>query len=76
MWIREADCYNLVNNMWNNMERKDIVEKINLCCLKLKESGGRKAKEMQLKINKYRGDLMKYRTRRDMYGICKYNEVQ
>lgn len=44
MWIKEEECYNLVESSWNRMEGRDIVEKINFCCLKLEERGGGKMK--------------------------------
>lgn len=32
-------------------------------------------KEMRMKIQQYRRDMRKFRSRRDSYGVTKYNEA-
>ncbi|XP_074378458.1 uncharacterized protein LOC141719995 [Apium graveolens] len=46
------------------------------CCLKLEEWGGGKVKEMKIKIQEFRKVMRKYRSRRDNYGIEKYNKAR
>lgn len=42
IWIREAECLNVVKNSWENHESGNIKEKIEYFCLKLEEWGGEK----------------------------------
>lgn len=37
MWIREKDCYSLINGFWNGEGHRDIIDKMMLCCIKLEE---------------------------------------
>ena len=74
IWIREADCMAVVKNSWENYEMGSILDKIEYCCLKLEEWGGGKIKELGRKIKNCRWMLRKYRSRRDDFGVRKYNE--
>ncbi|KAK1354013.1 hypothetical protein POM88_047269 [Heracleum sosnowskyi] len=46
------------------------------CSIQLEEWGGGRVKEMYEKLKVCRSDLRKYRSRRDAYGINKYNDVR
>ncbi|XP_074342351.1 uncharacterized protein LOC141679878 [Apium graveolens] len=46
IWIHEKDCFNVVNNCWMDMERRDLMQKLAQCCVKLEEWGGGLVKEM------------------------------
>lgn len=74
--IREADCFNLIKDSWSGNETKNIVEKVQNCCFKLEEWGGGKVRELKRKIKNCRCDLRRFRSRRDEYGIQKYNETR
>ncbi|XP_074336391.1 uncharacterized protein LOC141673539 [Apium graveolens] len=76
LWIRETECINVVKNSWNRNEEGCIFEKIEYYCLKLEEWGGGKLKELKVKIKNCRGVLRKLRSRRDGYGVRRYNEVR
>lgn len=74
MWIQETDCYNIIRDSWNIENARSIVEKMQYCSMKLEEWGGGKVKEMQIKMKKCRGDMRKYRSRRDSDGVQRYNK--
>lgn len=69
MWIQETDCFNIIRDSWNIENARIIMEKMKYCSMKLEEWGGSKVKEMQIKIKKCRGELRKYRSRQDTYGV-------
>lgn len=73
VWIKESDCFNLIRDSWGNSNARNIMEKIDYCCLKLEEWGGGVLKEMHIKLQQCKCDLRKYRSRRDEVGIRKYN---
>ncbi|KAL8128213.1 hypothetical protein AgCh_014971 [Apium graveolens] len=75
MWIKEDECRNLVLDCWNGIEGFNIIEKMALVCAKLEEWGGGMIKEMRIQIQNCKKDLRKYRSRRDVEGIQKYNKV-
>ncbi|XP_074323958.1 uncharacterized protein LOC141660875 [Apium graveolens] len=74
IWIREADCYNLINQSCNMQEGLGIMEKIKYCTMKLQEWGGGQLKELGVQIKQSKGRLHRLRSRRDMYGVRQYNE--
>lgn len=37
VWIRDADCLNLVQDSWSTDGLENILDKIEYCCLKLDE---------------------------------------
>lgn len=76
MWIKENQCLQLVKESWDEMVGKTIVEKVEYVCLKLEEWGGGKIKELRDKIQGYRKEMRKFRSRRDNYGVRKYNEAR
>ncbi|XP_074323065.1 uncharacterized protein LOC141660009 [Apium graveolens] len=39
-WIREQDCWNVIKSSWETTAGKDIMHRIQFCCLKLEEWGG------------------------------------
>lgn len=51
------------------------MKRIQYCCLKL-EVWGVKVKEMHTKIKHFRFELRKYRSRRDIDGVRRYNELR
>lgn len=61
---------------WRQTAGKTILEKVEYCCLKLEEWGGGKLKEMRERIQYYRKEMRKLRSRRDAYGVRKYNEAR
>lgn len=76
VWLKEKDCLNVVENSWAYTEGKDLVEKINYCCLKLDEWGGGKSQEFKRKLADCRDKLKKLRSRRDVAGIHMYNNAR
>ncbi|XP_074351469.1 uncharacterized protein LOC141690581 [Apium graveolens] len=76
VWIREAECENVVKNSWESNEVSNILAKIEYCCMKLEEWGGGKMKEFGSKIQNCRNLLRKFRSRRYAFGVKKYNEVR
>ncbi|KAL8156414.1 hypothetical protein AgCh_001488 [Apium graveolens] len=75
-WLREKECELVVRNGWNEALGLDIVNKINLCAVRLKEWGGGLASEYKRQGKEYRARLRKLRSRRDICGINLYNEVR
>lgn len=76
VWIREDECGRVVRDSWSQVEDRNIIEKVEYCCLKLEEWGGGKVKEMRIKIQQCRKEMRKFRSRRDNYGVFKYNEAR
>lgn len=37
MWLREKDCVHIVQSSWSEMSNRDIMSKIEFCCIKLEE---------------------------------------
>lgn len=69
MWIKEKECYSLINNCWHGEGLMDIMEKLKLCCVKLEEWGGGMVKEIRDLIASHRKQMKKLRSRRDTQGI-------
>ncbi|XP_074342484.1 uncharacterized protein LOC141680055 [Apium graveolens] len=65
MWIREDQCYKLVHNSWNQVEGRNIVDKMEYLSMQLEEYGGGRMKELRKKIQNLRRDMKKFRPRRD-----------
>lgn len=76
VWVNEKDCFNLVKNSWELTQGKELLDKINFCCLKLEEWGGGQSQEFKRKILECRIKLRSLRARRDTVGISTYNEVR
>lgn len=72
-WIKEAECLNLVKSCWETAEGMALLDKINLCCLRLEEWGGGITMEYKQKIMACKEKLRKFRSRRDSQGIQTYN---
>lgn len=75
IWIRDVECMNLVKNSWAMNGVDNILEKIQFCCLKLDEWGG-KLKELSQQIKNCRWAMRKFRSRRDVLGVQRYNEAR
>lgn len=39
VWVREKECRNIVKNRWEGSGERDIIEKIRICGVKLREWG-------------------------------------
>ncbi|XP_074369753.1 uncharacterized protein LOC141711250 [Apium graveolens] len=76
VWIREDECKKVIQESWGYVEGRSIMEKMEYCCLKLEEWGGGKVKEMRLQIQECINNMKKFRSRRDGYGVTKYNEAR
>lgn len=76
IWIKGEQCIKLVQDSWEQNAGRSIIEKVEYCCLKLEEWGGGKIKEMKIKIQNYRKEMRNCRSRRDAYGVKKYNEAR
>lgn len=70
VWIREKECYSLINNCLNGEGLVDIMEKLALCGVKLEEWGGGMVKEMRESLTACRKKMQKLRSRRDAHGVC------
>ncbi|XP_074344566.1 uncharacterized protein LOC141683713 [Apium graveolens] len=75
LWLREKDCMQIVESSWNEMHHADILFKINKCVVNLEEWGG-VVKEFKQKLLMVRKDLRQFRSRRDAYGVEKYNRAR
>lgn len=76
VWIKEGECRNIVQEGWNANGVSDIVDKMARWCAKLEEWGGGLLKEMRSQMENCRRELRRYRSRRDSYGILRYNRVR
>lgn len=76
MWIKEDQCLKLVKESWEATVERIIMEKVEFVCLKLEEYGGGKLKYTQVKMQGYRKHMRIFRSRRDSYGVKKYNEAR
>ncbi|XP_074337125.1 uncharacterized protein LOC141674298 [Apium graveolens] len=76
MWIREKECYGLINECWMNGGSGSILDKMVRCCIKLEEWGGGLVKEMRDNLVKYRNQMRILRARRDAYGVSQYNAAR
>lgn len=76
VWIREKDCYNLINDCWQEEGHENIIDKITRCCIKLEEWGGGMVKEMRDKLAFFRTQMRRFRARRDDYGVRQYNSAR
>lgn len=63
MWVREKDCYSLINNCWHEEGHRDIMDKVAFCCIKLEEWGGRLVKEMKNKLTSLVIQMRRLRSR-------------
>lgn len=50
VWVREKDCFNLVQDSWRYTEGRGILEKLDYCCIKLEEWGGGISHEYKQKL--------------------------
>lgn len=76
VWIKETECLNLVKNCWENAEGLGLLDKLQLCSLKLEEWGGGLDKEYKQKIMECKAKLRKFRSRMDKQGIQNYNATR
>lgn len=76
IWLKESECINLVKNAGTSTAGQDIMDKIQVCCLKLEEWCGGKVQEYRERIKKCRYRLRQLRSRRDNHDIRDYNEVR
>lgn len=76
IWIREKDCYNLINECWHEDGHGNIIDKMTRCCIKLEEWGGGMVKEMRDKLASFRNQMRRFRARRDDYGVRQYNSAR
>lgn len=44
IWIREDQCLKVIQESWGQAEGQSILQKMEYCCLKLEEWGGRESK--------------------------------
>ncbi|XP_074351625.1 uncharacterized protein LOC141690750 [Apium graveolens] len=76
VWLKEKDCLWVVQDSWETADRREILDKISYCCLKLDEWGGGLSQEYKRNLIRCRAQLRKLRSRRDRHGIQVYNEVR
>ncbi|XP_074322934.1 uncharacterized protein LOC141659900 [Apium graveolens] len=76
MWIKDRECRNIVQACWEEEDGGDLMGKIMRCCTKLEEWGGGLIHEMKLNMGKYRKEMQRYRSRRDIFGIQKYDTAR
>lgn len=76
VWIKEEQCSKLVQDSWLQVEGRSLINKMEYVCLKLDEWGGGIVQEMKTKIQFYRQQMRKFRSRRDGYGVKKYNDAR
>lgn len=76
VWLKEKDCLNVVRDSWSSTAGREILDRINFCCLQLEQWGGGVTLEYKKKLAGYRGELRKLRARRDAHGIRLYNEAR
>lgn len=76
VWLKEDDCKHVVKIGWEEAGHMEIMEKIALCGLRLQEWGGGINNEYKRKIKECMERLRKLHSRRDNYGVNKYNEVR
>lgn len=75
VWLKEKDCISMVKDSWVSTRGKEILERINYCCLKLDEWSGGLSQEYKRQLTEYRS-RKKQRARRDRSGIQLYNEAR
>lgn len=76
LWLREKDCMQIVESSWNEVHHGDILCKINNCAVTLEEWGGGVVKEFKQKSLTVRNELWQFRSRRDAYGVERYNRAR
>lgn len=76
IWLREKDCFNIIQQCWCEHAGIYIIEKLQMCCFKLEQWGGGMMKETNKKLNECRQKLRGLRSWRDAYGVKKYNETR
>ncbi|XP_074337072.1 uncharacterized protein LOC141674252 [Apium graveolens] len=76
MWIHEAECRGIIQDCWDEAEDQSLMEKLGKYCLKLEEWGGGLIKHLKSKLALYRKEMQCMRSRRDAYGVTKYNEAR
>lgn len=54
VWLKERDCFNVVQDSWTVTSGKEILDRINYCCLQLEEWGGGLTLEYKKKLAEYR----------------------
>lgn len=69
MWVKEKDYLHIIQNCWLEMVGHSITNKIDYCCLQLKEWDGGMVKEFKVKMGEYKRRLKELRSRQDRYGI-------
>lgn len=51
MWIREDQCRKVVQDSWEQVVGKDVIDKLEFCCIKLDEWGGGKQRKCVCKYS-------------------------
>lgn len=76
MWIEERECRNIVQSCWREGDTSNLMEKKSRCCMRLEAWGGGLIRDIKQKMGNYRKEMQRYRSRRDISGIKKYNEAR
>ena len=76
MWIQEKEFWNIVQECWNSEGTNELMSRLAMCCLRLEEWGGGLIKNLKSKLSNYRKEMKSLRSRREVNGVRKYNEVQ
>lgn len=75
-WVREDQCSRIVRDSWSEAMGWNIMEKMAYVSLKLEEWGGGMVKELRRRMNQCKADMQKFRSRRDRYGVQKYDDAR
>ncbi|KAH9750457.1 reverse transcriptase domain-containing protein [Citrus sinensis] len=76
LWLREADCEQIVRCSWDDTTDLLIQQKLSVCGLKLMNWGGHMVRDFRSRLKEYKTRMRTLRGRRDMVGLIEFTEVR
>lgn len=76
VWLREADCCDVVRDNWFSLTSSSIQQKNMICGSALMEWGDHLARDFRKRMLEYRKQLAILRGRRDYEGVAEFTEAR
>ncbi|KAH9790374.1 reverse transcriptase domain-containing protein [Citrus sinensis] len=76
LWLREADCEQIVRCSWDDTTDLLIQQKLSVCGSKLMNWGGHMVRDFRSRLKEYKTRMRTLRGRRDTEGLMEFTEVR
>lgn len=76
LWLREADCEQIVRGSWEDTTDFSIQQKLSACGVKLMNWGGHMIHDFRNRLKDYKTHMRLLRGRRDIEGLVEFTEIR